>query len=133
MSELDNMSPMTREQFKRKYVDTHTEIKAMSLLEKKGNNVIEPSDKNAKRYGLLKRPIEKKCAAIRAENLNDYIYDGVEVRSPEILDKNQLPFRDLLKIAVSIAPKNININANVTNTFADLWETVDIEGKESID
>jgi hypothetical protein len=133
MSEIDNMSPMTREQFKRKYVDTHTELTAMSSLPHKRNNITDPSDKNANKCNLLKKPYEAQGFVIRANKLNDYIYDGVEVRAEDILDKKQIPMKDLLKIAVSIAPKNININANVTNTFADLWNTIDVEGKDSID
>ena len=133
MNEIDNMSPMTREQFKRKYVDTYTELTAMSSLPHKKNNITDPSDKNAKKYKLLKKPYEAQGFITRANKLNEYIYDGVEVRSEDILDKKQIPMKDLLKIAVSIAPKNININANVTNTFADLWNTIDVDGKDSID
>jgi hypothetical protein len=139
MSELDGQSPMNREQFKRKYIDSHTEIQAMSKLGKKkgwcakNNDIIEPSDKNAANVKHLKKPIERKCAIVRAENVTHFVYDAIEVRAEDVLDKEQVPMKDLLKIAVSAAPKHVKIDANINNTFADLWNTTDIEGKADYD
>jgi hypothetical protein len=131
MSELDNESPMSREQFKKKYIDTHTAIQGHSLLTGGYKNLIDkhPGDKNVKHYVKLKKPIELKCAVKRAENLQNFLLDIIEVRAEDALDKKQLPFKDALKIAVSAMPKKLDINANVTNTFAELWNTMDVEGE----
>lgn len=126
MSELDGISPINLEQYKRKYIDSHTEIKAISMLK---NNIKDPSDLNASQVKKYKKKYEVDGFHKRAENLEGMVYDTIEVRAVDMLDRKQLPMKDLLKIGVSMKPKNINLNANVTNTFADLWTTIDIEGE----
>jgi len=127
MSEFEQ-GRMDREEFKRKYLDTHTEIQALSKLGNP-NNIKHPSDLNAANVKNLKKPYEVRGFKIRAANLKHFMHDAIEVRADDILDKKQMPMKDLLKIAVSTMPKEVKIEATV-NTFSSLWDTVDIDSED---
>ena len=120
---------MDLEQYDRKYTDTHTELEGVELLiaGSKGHT-IEPGDKNAKDVSKHKRQYEADGFKKRAENLQHMVLDTVEVRSKDMLDKKQLPMKDLLKIATGLIPKKVEVKAEV-HTFSSLWDTVDVEGE----
>ena len=89
MSELDGMSPMDREQFKRKWYDTHTELKLGSAMF--GANAVKksPGDRNAANVSKLKKPIEKFYMDKQRENMVELLSDAFGIRAKEVLNKNE--------------------------------------------
>ena len=117
---------MNEEMYKRKYVDTHTELEGVGLLiAGSKSHTIEPGDKNAKDVAKHKKKYEADGFKKRAENLQHMVLDTVDVRSADMLDKKQLPMKDLLKIATGLLPKQVEIKAEL-HTFSSLWDTVDV-------
>jgi hypothetical protein len=123
------MRPMSREEFERTYTDTHEELAGVGILleGQKALRRIEPGDKNAADVKKLKKPIEAKCLEKQREKLTNFILDTVAVRAKDVFDKKQLPMKDLLKVAVSAMPKQIDIEANVTNSVVDIWNTIEAD------
>ena len=141
------MEGMSKEQFMRKYIDTHKGIHCFSDLKNrsfKNSSLIKdsPGDKNIGERGKIpgKNIIESKCMEDRAEDKQHYIMDAVEVRGAEILDKEAMPFDKLLNSMIKIMPQKIE-QKTVNFTFADMIKqatmdeeaeknTIDIQNKE---
>lgn len=132
------MDGMTKEQFKRKYEDTHTEIKCMSDLEagRANSSLIKksPGDKNIKTRGKIpgKKLIERRAIEQRSDDFKHYILDAVSVRKQEILDKKDVPMVQLLQIVSRNLPQKIESKNEHTFTFADMVkrasaEIIDVE------
>lgn len=118
---------MSKEEFKRKYEDTHKGLHAVDVLINGKKQVIKyPEDKNAKNVKRLKTNIERKAFEERAKDLQNFVFDTVAVRASDVLDSKQLPMKDLLKSAISMIPKQLNVEQNINHTFASLWDDVDI-------
>lgn len=135
MSELDGISPKELEQFKRKHFDTHHEIKAISALEKggfKNSSLIKnsPGDKNAAQVKKHKRLLEAKGFEKQKEALVDYLVDGFTLRRKEILDKDDLPIKDLLAAIARFMPQKIDGEQNVNMNFADMVKEVTLKRKQ---
>ena len=125
---------MSKEEWKRRYVDTHKGLSAVGhMLEdskKRKNNIVDPSDLNAKNVKHLKKPIERKCFEDRAKDAQHFVMDTLAVRAEDMLDKTQLPAKDLLKIATGLIPKTLNVQAETKVSFLSLYDTVDIPKAE---
>ena len=121
---------MTEEQWTRKYEDTHA---GLSIAEKLGScgSLIksDPSDKNARHVKRYKSGIESAEAAKRKDAFQQFMLDTVSVRADDMMDKKQLPMKDLLKVVVSSLPKQIEVEANVTNSVVDIWNTIEAAGR----
>ena len=130
MSELDGQSPMSREQFKRKYVDTHTELKGNTAMFG-GNSVkMSPGDKNASRVKQLKKPIERSCMEKQRSDLRGYLGDALSVRQKEILNKNDYSIKDLINAIIKTLPQQIDQKSEVSMNFADEIKRLTIEAKK---
>ena len=95
---------MSKEQFKKKWIGTHTELAITDTLEKGRHSGLKfPSDKNITTGGKIpgKNVIEAKCKEKRNEQIQDYMMDAVKVRSKEILDKKDMPFKELMRLLVN--------------------------------
>ena len=138
MSELDGQSPMSREEFKRKHFDTHTELKAESVLggatsgQFRQKNTIskEPGDKNAKHVAKLKKPIERECMEKQRSDLRQYLGDALSVRQKEILNKNDYSIKDLINAIIKTLPQQIDQKSEVSMNFADEIKRLTIESKK---
>ncbi len=136
------MEYMNKEQFKRKYLDTHKGIHCVSDLNNgtfnKGSLIKNsPGDKNITQRGKIKGKniIEHKAMEKRSEDKKHYIMDAVSVRGMEILDKEAMPFPKLLDSMIKILPQKVE--AQVAHfTYADMVkqahmnkETIDVENE----
>lgn len=138
MSELDGASPKEMEEFERRYVDTHTEIKAQSLLSgatsgqfrKKNNISYHPGDKNAKNVAKLKKPIEQQCITVQEEKNRSYIMDAFQIRNREILDKKDFPIKDLVNAVIKLMPQRTESKVEHDMSFADMVKSVHLERKQ---
>jgi len=137
MSELDGISPKELEEFKKRHVDTHHEIKAQSIMRgatsgqyrKKNNITMEPGDKNAKKYQLLKKPIEKRCLAEQDDKTRGMIVDAFHLRGNEILNKKDYPIKDLVNAVIKMMPQRIDQKVEHDMNFADMVKSVTLEKK----
>lgn len=119
---------MDREQFKRKYEDTHVELAVNGPLSSNGSLIRNsPGDRNARAVKKYKKGIELECMNKKKEALQNFMLDTVAVRAEDMLDRKQLPMKDLLKVAVSALPHKVEVEANVTNSFLDLYNTIETE------
>ena len=132
------MEGMTREQFNRKYIDTHKGIHCVTDLNNgafnKGSLIKEsPSDHHITTHGPIegKKMIEKKGMEERADDKKHYIMDAVSVRQEEILDKDIMPFPKLLDSMIKIMPQKVE--AQVAHfTFADMIKQATMDEKKTI-
>ena len=125
------MEGMEKEQFMRKYEDTHKGLSVSEKLSKARKTSTKfPSDLNAKNVTRAKRGMERQAIEKRKDDYQHYILDAVAVRAKEILNKKDMPMKDLLKTATSVLPKEVKVESNVTHSFVDLWDTVDITDEE---
>ena len=117
---------MSREEFARKYFGTHTELSALTRLEEgqKHRSLIgsHPEDKNIPYRGKIpgKNLIEKKCFKDREDNFKNYLLDAVAVRNKEILNKEEMPFKDLLNFATKVLSNKVEGEVNHNFTYADM-------------
>ena len=104
------MNEMNREQFLRKWEDTHAEL---SLGKK--NNIKHPEDKNIWYRGKIpgKRLIEKQAMDKRADDLRHMLLDVVATRSSELLDADIIK---MVSLAIRALPQQINANVNTFDT-----------------
>jgi hypothetical protein len=140
MSELDGASPKEMEEFERRYVDTHTEIKGLSALNgmEKGrfnnSSLIKnsPGDKNIYQRGKIpgKNLIEKDCMHERQEKVTGYLIDALDIRKREILNKEDYQIKDLINAIVRLMPQKVESDVNTTHTFADEVKRLTIEKKK---
>jgi len=122
------MRQLSKEQFKRKWVDTHTELSALDLLEqgRKGSLLVKHNeDKSIKMRGKIpgKNIIEKKSIENQEKNLKEFILDASMVRSSEILD---MDYAKLLSIAVKLVPTQVENRGTVNFTFGDMVRKANI-------
>lgn len=137
MSELDGLNPREVEEYKRRYVDSHEEIKGQSILKgsksgqyrKKNTIAMHPGDKNAGNVKNLKKPIEKECWAVQEEKNRGYIMDAFHLRSQEILDKKSFPIKDLVNAVIKLMPQRTEAKVEHDMTFADMVKSVHLEKK----
>jgi len=121
------MHRMNKEEFNRKYMDTHTELSALDRLEqgRKGSVVKHsPGDKNIYSRGKIpgKNVIENKCFEKRAEDTKHYLLDALEVRSLDILDKEQMPIDKLVNSVIKTLPQKQEVKLEGEFTFASMLE-----------
>ena len=137
MSELDGISPKEMDAFKAKYVDTHTEIKAESMMlgatsgqyRKKNSIKFHPGDKNARNVKKLKRPIEAMCMKEQDDKTRMMLVDAFHVRGKEILDKKDYPIKDLVNAVIKMMPQRIDQKIEHDMSFAEMVKSVTIEKK----
>ena len=123
---------MSKDQWHRKYVDTHAGLHAMSELAGKTGNLVKthPEDKNITHNHPIKGKnlLENRAIKKRANNFRHFVLDTVSVRNEEILDKEAVPMKDLLNLAAKILPQQKeDLGEEKTATFADMVKTVTIE------
>lgn len=118
------MRYMDKEQFKRKWVGTHTELNVIDKLN--GTSLIDNSvsKKQLKNIEKTKRNIEKKSIDQQLNDVSEMLYDAVGVRKNEVLDQDKLPIKDLLMLTIKAHPQHAKIEntGNVNFTFADMIE-----------
>ena len=137
MSELDGISPRDLEAFEREYVDTHTEIKAMSAMDALhkgsygGASLIKnhPGDKNARAVKYYKKPIEKEMIELQREKTVNCLYDAFVIRQKEILNKKDFSMKDLLAALTRLMPQQVDSKVEHDMTFADMVKSVHLERK----
>jgi len=131
------MQGMSKEQFHRKWADTHTELSALDRLEGGRQSLIKdsPGDKNIYTKGKIpgKNVIEKKAFEERAENFKHYVMDAVCVRSKDILDKEQMPIDKLLNTVVKTLPQRQELKVEGEFTFANMIEIAKQQSNEAED
>lgn len=110
------MRAMTKEEFRRKYEDTHTELIAGSLINE------HMSKKKLLNISKAKREIEVSASEKRMEKLSEFLTDAVSVRKIEVLNKEDLPMKDLLAMTIKSHPQRAKIEntGEVNFTFADM-------------
>jgi len=137
MSELDGISPREMEAFKREYVDSHTEIKVLSALNslhkgsyKNGSlSKMEPGDKNAERYQVLKKPIERECMEVQREKAVNCLFEAFDIRKKEILNKKDFSMKDLLGAMAKLMPQKSESKVETTHNFAEEIKRLTLEKK----
>ena len=137
MSELDGISPRDLEAFEREYLDTHTEIKALSALEGlhkgayNGGTSIKysPGDKNAQSVKYYKKPIEKAEIEKQREKTLGCLFDAFVIRQKEILNKKDFSMKDLLGALTRLMPQQVDSKIEHDMTFADMVKSVHLERK----
>lgn len=131
------MEGMTREQFKRKYLDTHTELSLQDRLSSTNLCPGNISKKQLKVFDKSKKEIEKKCAEDRAEDVSRMLYDAVSVRNIEVLSKEDMPIDKLLALTIKAHPQQAQVKhtGEVAFTFADMISSasINLEKVETID
>ena len=119
------------EQYDRKYEDTHTELMVSDLVQNQRNsNIVEPSSRNAKDVAKHKKKFERDGFEKRAEDVKHCLVDAIEIRKKELLSPKTMPMKDLLNTTVKTFPKEVKVEANITNSFVELWDTIDVEAEE---
>ena len=134
------MEGMSKEQFRRKYFDTHRGIHSVGDLANGGfgkSSLVKksPGDKNIRRRGKIpgKNLIENKCMKDRAEVFKHYLMDATDVRSQEILDPDKLPIDKLLSLVIKTLPQKVEGEVEHAFTFADMAKKAAMERAETID
>ena len=139
-------TPMTKDQFNRKYVDTHKGLHCAEVLHKgayKNSSLIKhsPGDKNITQRGKIKGKnlIEAKCMKDRAEDVKHFFVDAMAVRGKEILNKEDMPFDKLVNAVIKVLPQQVEQTIEANMTFADIIrkasnirkneDTIDVEAK----
>ena len=112
------MQGMSKEQFKRKYIDTHTELQCIDHMSKRDM-------KNISKY---KKKVEKDSAEERIDKLSQMLTEAVGCRSDELIDSEALPMKDLLLATLRAHPQRAKIeNTGTVNfTFADMMTKANI-------
>ena len=125
----EDLDSMTAAQFKRKYEDTHTAIKANTMLQTgkysvKHNHIVHPEDRGISSDPRVpipgKKEIEAACFKKNIEKTKGLIFDSISVRQLEILDKEEVPMSKLLDLAVKLMPTKIEGNVEHTFSYADM-------------
>jgi len=125
-SELDEMSV---DEFNRKYDDTLTEIKAMSLLKGDGYGTKPNHIKHHENRGISSNPaipipgkkmIDREGFKKQQENTKNYVFDAIEVRKKEILDREEVPMTKLLDLAIKLMPTKIEGEVEHHFTYGDM-------------
>lgn len=128
------MQPFTKEQFKRKYLQGHTELQISECLSKNGSLIKHsPGDKNIRKNKKIpgKAIIEKIEYDKRADLFKHYLMDAVEVKGAEILD---MDIKDLLTLVVKTIPTKVENKHTAEFTFADMvMKANKLEKVETID
>ena len=113
------MQPLSKEQFKRKYLQGHQELMIADKL--RGGSLIKssPGDKNIKSKKKIpgKDIIEKKAFENRADEFKHYLMDAVSVKGADILD---MDLKDILNLVVKTLPTKTENKTEHTFTFADM-------------
>ena len=120
----DGFSAMSKEEFARKYKDTHAELQFGNMLEKARKTsslkMKFPDDKNAGAVSKHKKPLERAGFVKRADGFKHYLMDGISVRSEELLSPDSMPFKDLIRIVAGILPREDEVKVQHNHTYADL-------------
>jgi hypothetical protein len=132
------MDGMSKEQFKKKWEDSHTELTASELLQAgRQGNLARVGKKELARIDSAKRLAEQAGIEKRAENLSNFLLDATAIRSEEILNKEELPIDKLLNLTIKTIPQQgkIEHTGNVEFTFADMVKraSIELEKVETID
>lgn len=128
------MDKMSKEQFKKKWLDTHTELTMLDKLEASRQSLVKnsPGDKNIKTRGKIagKNLIEKKCKEDRDNQLKEMLLDAVSVNAEKLVEaKNFDEAHKLTKLAISMIPQKIQSKNETTFTFADMVRRVTLEAE----
>lgn len=122
---------MNKQQFKRKWKDTHTEFLVADKLNGNTGSLVRSSagDKNIsfKKRIPGKREIEKVSIAKQNEKLREFVLDASYVRGTEILNPKKMPYKDLLNAAIKLMPTQIEQSGNVNFTFGDMVRKAHLE------
>jgi len=129
---------MSKEQFARKYIDTHKGIHCGSDLMngayKNGSLIkMSPGDKNIYKERVKGQSLcEPKCSEERAEAFKHYLMDANAVRSDEILDPEKMPIKDLLSLIVRTLPQKTE-SKEMHFTFADMVKQAAMDKGKIVD
>lgn len=124
--DVDNMSIS---EFNRKYKDSHTEIKAQSIMKQgfsggRGNNLKHPSDRGINSNPAVpipeKHEIEKKCYEKQQQRNKEYFSDAFWVRKAEVLDPEAMPISKLSDLIVKMMPQKVEGNVTHEFSYADM-------------
>ena len=125
------MGVMNKDQFMAKWMDTHTEMAAWSVIDE------GMSSKKIAQYHKDKKEIDRTAGEKRLEKLSELLTDAVVVRQDEILSKDDLPMKDLLHAVIRSHPQRAKIEntGNVNFTFADMVarSSITLQKVEDID
>lgn len=120
---------MTREEFKRKWEGSLTEIKAQSKIRESfsGGNASRlnhPEDKNIKSAPRDKIPgkniIESEGLKKQQERAKSYLLDAIDVRHLEVLDPNEMPITKLFDLALKTMPQKVEGEVAHTFSYGDM-------------
>ncbi|MCP3686065.1 MAG: hypothetical protein GY861_25750 [bacterium] len=138
------MDGMTKNQFKRKWTDTHTELSALDRLEGGRRSLIvdSPGDKGIYSSGKIKGKniLEKQGFKDRDDKFKEMILDAVDVNAEKLASpKNFNETVKLARLAADLMNHKKEANVEVNFTFADMvkqatidkkkYNTVDVEAK----
>lgn len=126
---------MNREEFKRIYSDTHTEMQLIEELGKSKSLIHRhPSDKNITKYGKIpgKALIEHKAMEKRAEGLSHCLLDAISARVGDLME---IPMEKLVALGIKTLPQKVESHIDHSFTFADMVKkaSVEVENYETID
>jgi hypothetical protein len=128
------MQRLDKDQFRRKYLDTHKELAIIEQLSNNGSLIkSHPEDKGITTTKIAgKSLIEKQAKEERYGEFEEYLLDALSVRADEIL---QLKFDKLLDLITRNKPQQIQSEVNNTFTFTDMVKkaTLQLERMETID
>ena len=120
---------MNKQEWIRKYTDTHTELSVIEKLSSTNSIKKHPSDLNAKHVKKIKAPYEAQGLVKQKQNITDMLEDAVHVRAEELLDPSSLPMDKLLTAVTKFKPPTQEITASA-NTFAELIIQAHNKGKD---
>jgi hypothetical protein len=129
------MDGMSKEEFTRKWKDTHTNLKLGDYVSGRGSVIKrEPSDRGITKGGDIpgKRMIEAKAIKTREDKLKDLVLDASLVRAEETLT---MDYDKLLALAVKMMPQKVEQSGNVKFTFGDIVRRahMDVETVDTIE
>ena len=113
------MQPLSKEQFKRKYLQGHKQLAIEAQLN--GGSLIKhsPGDRNISKQKKIpgKNVIEQVEYEKRADEFKHYLMDAVAVKGSDILD---MDLKDILNLVVKTLPTKTENKTEHTFTFADM-------------
>ena len=116
-----------------RYSDTHTEFQAIEHFTKKPNLIGKDStDTKFEIVRGVKQPAGKREAEIEgkkqsSEHLQRMMYDLVQVRLRELLDKNEFPIHRAIDTIIRLSPQKVEQKTETIHTFAEAVKRAKLE------
>ena len=124
------MYRISKEEYARKYTDSHVELDAKSLIDATEKSVVREDDGSLTIIG--KKQIERMNWEEKSDKLKNFLLDTVAVRSNEAME---VTYDKLLSLACKhTIPQKVEqkVDMNV-NSFKSLWDTVEAEDADVLD